>query len=102
LDRDEIEQALCNIWKDFLAVEVGPSDDFFELGGYSLLVVNIVAEAQHQHIMITPDHVFRYKTPERITKALLDGESDNTPISGHDLAAFWLTGPASRADASED
>ncbi len=105
LGRDEIEQALCAIWQKYLAVEVHPTDDFFDLGGYSLLVVNIVADAHRQKIKIMPVHMFRDKTPARITRALLDEESsgtrDETPISGHDLAVFWLTAPGPRADSGD-
>jgi acyl transferase domain-containing protein/acyl carrier protein len=43
--RDEIEQTLAYIWKDFLGIEqIGIHDDFFELGGDSLKAVALLAK----------------------------------------------------------
>ena len=42
LPRDDIERALCTIWKEALGVnQVGIDDDFFALGGHSLLAARI-------------------------------------------------------------
>ena len=95
LDRDRVVAALCTIWEDLLAVEVGPDDDFFELGGYSLLIVNVVAEAKQQGIALSPDHVFEHKTPAAIAAALLpESEAPATEVrSGDpDFATVWATG----------
>lgn len=97
-DQDQLERALCEIWEKLLSVDVTPVDDFFELGGYSLLVVNVVAEARQAGITMAPDDVFDYKTPRAIAAALLSdagADGDERPVpdrSGHDLASFWLTG----------
>jgi acyl carrier protein len=43
---EAVEPALAAIWAEVLGVErVGPEDDFFELGGTSLLAMQIVARA---------------------------------------------------------
>ncbi len=40
-----IEESVAEIWKSALGVsEVGPNDDFFDLGGTSLALINIVVE----------------------------------------------------------
>jgi amino acid adenylation domain-containing protein len=42
--RTETEQRLCSIWQDVLGLErVGIHDNFFQLGGYSLLAMRLVA-----------------------------------------------------------
>ncbi len=49
LPRDAIEIALARIWSEVLEVpEPGISDDFFQLGGHSLLVVSLLARIQEQ------------------------------------------------------
>jgi non-ribosomal peptide synthetase component F len=45
--RDEVEAALVEIWKEVLGVEqVGVHDGFFELGGYSLLMVKVATRTR--------------------------------------------------------
>ncbi len=70
-----LEQTLCEIWADLLAVDVAPGDDFFEIGGYSLLIVDVVAQARAHGITMSPDHVFEHKTPAAIAAALLPGQA---------------------------
>ncbi|HLO47958.1 MAG TPA: beta-ketoacyl synthase N-terminal-like domain-containing protein [Kamptonema sp.] len=41
--RDEVEQNIANIWQEFLGIEkIGIHDDFFDLGGDSLLAVQLI------------------------------------------------------------
>ncbi|MEG4999075.1 type I polyketide synthase [Microcoleus sp. B4-D4] len=43
--RDEIEQTIASIWQEFLGIEqVGIHDDFFDLGGDSLLAVQLITK----------------------------------------------------------
>lgn len=43
--QSEIEQSLSNIWQDFLGIsQIGIYDDFFELGGDSLLITRIISQ----------------------------------------------------------
>jgi thioesterase domain-containing protein len=74
MNRSDIEQALCGIWEELLDTEVTPEDDFFELGGYSLLLVTVIAEARKAGITMTADDVFDHKTPSAIAAALLPAE----------------------------
>jgi acyl transferase domain-containing protein/acyl carrier protein len=42
--QNEIEQSLANIWQEFLGInQIGIYDDFFELGGDSLLITRIIS-----------------------------------------------------------
>ena len=42
--RNEIERCMCEIWEEVLGLEkVGIKDDFFKLGGHSLLVIHMVS-----------------------------------------------------------
>ncbi len=46
--RNELEEHLCNIWKDVLWLDslVGVNDSFISLGGHSLLAVQLIAEVE--------------------------------------------------------
>jgi thioesterase domain-containing protein/acyl carrier protein len=47
--RDRVELQLVRIWEDLLAVQpIGIHDNFFALGGHSLLVVRLLARIQQQ------------------------------------------------------
>jgi non-ribosomal peptide synthase protein (TIGR01720 family) len=54
---------LVEIWSELLGVEhVGIHDDFFELGGDSILSIQVVARANQAGIRFRPAQLFEYKT----------------------------------------
>ncbi|VEP16804.1 conserved hypothetical protein [Hyella patelloides LEGE 07179] len=47
--RNKIEQTLANIWQEFLGIEsVGIYDDFFELGGDSLIITRLISRLRQE------------------------------------------------------
>ncbi|HKV12758.1 MAG TPA: amino acid adenylation domain-containing protein [Thermoanaerobaculia bacterium] len=57
------EQTLAEIWAQVLGVErVGVYDDFFELGGDSILSIQIVARANQSGLRVTPRQLFEHPT----------------------------------------
>jgi acyl carrier protein len=47
--RNEVENILTNIWKDELGIEnVGVNDNFFEIGGHSLLLTRVHSRLNKQ------------------------------------------------------
>ena len=56
-----------------LGVRVGPDDDFFELGGNSLLAVRIAAEVRERLLPAMPIRVlYRHRTIRRLAAATSD------------------------------
>lgn len=61
--RGEVEAALAAIWADLLGLErVGIHDNFFALGGDSILSIRVVAAAQRAGLRLSPRHIFQHPT----------------------------------------
>lgn len=75
--RDARERELCDIWKKLLRVErIGIRDDFFQMGGHSLLAVRLFAEIEKvtgQKLPVVT--VFEAPTIEQMALRLGEGES---------------------------
>lgn len=61
---NEIEEALCQIWKDVLHIDrpVGVRDNFFELGGDSIMSIQVVSRAYEAGINISTRQLLRHPT----------------------------------------
>ena len=61
--RNPTEQALCEIWQQLLKTErVGIHDNFFALGGDSILAIQVVARANQAGLGITTRQLFAHQT----------------------------------------
>lgn len=61
--RNEVETTLAKIWGDILHLDrVGIHDNFFTIGGDSILCLQIVAKAHRAGIKLTPKLVFQHHT----------------------------------------
>ncbi len=93
LARTELEQQLSDIWCQVLGLErVGVHDNFFRLGGDSILSIQIVSRARQAGYRLTAKDVLQHQTiaelaavidTDRIFKAeqsLVQGEVPLTPI----------------------
>jgi hypothetical protein len=74
--RTEVERTLVGFWSELLGVaEVGVEDDFFALGGHSLIAVRLFAMIRHTHRTHPQGTVVAY--------------SDNAAVmEGHRVEAF--------------
>ena len=96
--RSRAEQVLCGIWSEALRIgSVGVHDNFFALGGDSILSIQIVARARQAGLRVTPKQLFGNPTVAGLAVAglaavagraqetlaeqgTLTGESPLTPI----------------------
>jgi amino acid adenylation domain-containing protein/non-ribosomal peptide synthase protein (TIGR01720 family) len=63
--RTEVEMTLVRIWAEVLGLDqeqVGIHDNFFALGGDSILSIQIVARAHQAGLQITPSVLFQHQT----------------------------------------
>lgn len=64
---NETEEFFCNSFKKALKLDkVGATDDFFEIGGTSLIVTSVVLDASENGFEITYGDVFKYTTPRAL------------------------------------
>ena len=73
----KLEQEICAIFSAILNIEsVGAEDDFFEIGGTSLVASKLIIKLLKQGYNVRYDDIFRNKTPRALAK-LLSGESNS-------------------------
>jgi microcystin synthetase protein McyA len=61
--RNAVEKQLCTIWQDLLGTQrVGVNDNFFALGGDSILSIQVIARAKQAGIQLTPKQLFQYQS----------------------------------------
>ncbi|HEU0299558.1 MAG TPA: non-ribosomal peptide synthetase, partial [Longimicrobium sp.] len=82
------ERALAEVWRQVLGTEVvGPDDNFFDLGGNSLLLIRLAARLQEEmEVTVTAVELFRFPTVRTLAAHLAggDGAAGETPVSGRD------------------
>ncbi|HEX6371120.1 MAG TPA: non-ribosomal peptide synthase/polyketide synthase [Longimicrobium sp.] len=105
--RTPVEQTLAAIWAEVLRLErVGVRDGFFELGGDSILAIQVVSRARRAGVHITPRQLFEYQTVAELASVAgaavaapaaeqgrVQGAAPITPIQAwffaHQHAAPW-------------
>ncbi|WP_269856945.1 non-ribosomal peptide synthetase [Streptomyces sp. RPT161] len=100
--RTETERLLAGIWADLLGVDrVGADDNFFMLGGDSILSIQVVSRARTAGLALTPRDLFRHPTIAALAAAT--GTSapvvGSAPVSGEVLLTpiqHWFLDPGPR------
>src|SRR6185436_13749181 len=66
--RNTIEQAMCEIWQEVLdRYPVGVQDNFFSLGGDSILSIRVVAMLKGRGILVEIKDIFQHQTIEQLS-----------------------------------
>jgi amino acid adenylation domain-containing protein/non-ribosomal peptide synthase protein (TIGR01720 family) len=59
----EVEKILASIWQEVLGVEtIGLHDNFFNLGGDSILSIQVIARAKQSGLALQPRQIFEHQT----------------------------------------
>ena len=78
--RTEAEKYLAAIWAELLQVEfVGIDENFFELGGDSILAIQIVSRAAQVGLAISPKQIFQHQTVAEL--AAVAGTTPTLPVT---------------------
>jgi amino acid adenylation domain-containing protein len=74
--RNHVEEMLAGIWSDLLGMErVGIHDDFFQLGGHSLLVAKLASRVRQAfHVELPMVEVFKKPTVADLAEAVVRAE----------------------------
>ncbi len=68
--RTEAERTLVRIWSALLKLErIGVNDNFFHLGGDSILSIQVVARARQSGLALTPRQIFEHPTIAALARA---------------------------------
>ncbi|MER5628998.1 amino acid adenylation domain-containing protein [Streptomyces nitrosporeus] len=96
------ERVLCEVFAAVLGTPgVRTDDDFFALGGDSILSIQLVSRVRKAGLTVTPRDVFVHRTPEAIAAVATAPGRDTAPRTGEGtgempatpIAAWLLGGP---------
>ena len=90
---NDLEKLFCDIYASILAMDrVGASDNFFDLGGTSLMVTRVIIEADKAGHHLAYGDLFDHPTP-RLLADLISGNApaeirESDPIADYDYTAI--------------
>lgn len=89
---NDTEKIFCNIFGSILEVDqVGATDNFFDLGGTSLVVTRVIIEADKAGLHIAYGDLFAHPTPRALASLFANTEnsaSNDKAISDYDYSAI--------------
>jgi mycobactin peptide synthetase MbtE len=101
--RTDTERALAKVFAELLSTpEVGRFDDFFALGGDSILSVQLASRARAAGLAVSPRMVFEHPTVEQLAAALDDLADSQTESEQADEPADTSFEPMSASGLSAE
>jgi amino acid adenylation domain-containing protein/non-ribosomal peptide synthase protein (TIGR01720 family) len=82
--RNSLETLLLGVWKDLLGTDaIGIHDNFFDLGGDSILSIQMVARARRIGLQLSPQQVFAHQSIAELASVAVtaDGSNPGGPAS---------------------
>ncbi|MCX8231588.1 MAG: amino acid adenylation domain-containing protein, partial [Alphaproteobacteria bacterium] len=94
--RTDAERCLCEIWADALGVShVGIDDNYFELGGDSILALRVIALARARGVTFGIRELYQRRTIRALISSTPDGDPEHAP---QNHLPFSLISEADRAE----
>jgi amino acid adenylation domain-containing protein len=86
--RTETEKILAEIWQQVLKVDhVSVTDNFFDLGGDSILSIHVVTQARRAGLILTPRQFFQQQTLAKLALVAEESFSARPSDNGHGARA---------------
>jgi amino acid adenylation domain-containing protein len=74
--RNEVEQAICEVWEEVLnRAQIGVEDNFFSLGGDSILSLRIVAMLKARGVSLEVKDLFQHQTAAQLALQVRQGSA---------------------------
>ena len=101
---NDIEKLFCEIYASILALDkVGATDNFFDLGGTSLMVTRVIIEADKAGHHVAYGDLFDHPTPRLLASLITGGavgeSKSEDPIADYDYTAIHETLKGNTLDA---
>ena len=69
LPSTELETKMATIWKEVLHLpSIGLHENFFDIGGDSILSIQVISKAKAEKIEVSPNQLFQYQTIAELTR----------------------------------
>ena len=73
--RNDVEAAICEVWQEVLGCErVGIEDNFFSLGGDSILSIRVVSLLKSRGLSVEIKDIFQYQTVALLAEHVMNQE----------------------------
>ncbi|HEX6342484.1 amino acid adenylation domain-containing protein [Umezawaea sp.] len=79
---DDVQRALVDIWTEVVGTPVGVADNFFALGGDSILAIQVAAMAGRAGLRLTSRDLFRWQTIERLAPHVVPTSAARDQVRG--------------------
>ena len=78
----EVEKQLADVWNEILHIsDIGPEDNFFDLGGHSLLVMQVISRMEQIRGTRMPPRNFIFENLEQLANSYSKVELSSDPAS---------------------
>ena len=86
LPRNPIEEKLAEIWQTVLGLDtIGIHDNFFEVGGDSILSIQIMAKVSQAGLKLAPNQIFQHQTIAELARVVgtdSSPQAEQTEVTG--------------------
>ncbi|MEA2695279.1 MAG: hypothetical protein QOJ16_4666, partial [Acidobacteriota bacterium] len=93
--RGRVEEILTEVWAEVLRLpRVGIEDNFFALGGDSILTIQVVARCRERGVEVAPQQIFRHQTVAALAAAVSTVSTPPPPLAARVVPEEYPLSPA--------